>query len=387
MRPNPEITQKMTKARATMIIEAPFFGMLALRLQLVPKEDDWFRQKMGPNFKPTVAVDGRRIFYSETFVEDTPIDILRSAIAHEVGHCIYEHMSRRGAREPKRWNIAGDYVINDMLHDAKFKLGDGWIQPNAAFKGMSTDQIYNLLPPGDDGDGGGSGAHDHCFDGDPDGGGENGNDPDKMELASDWKVATIQAATQAKQQGKLPGSLERFIDEMVNPKVDWREKLWHLACEKARDDFSWARPNRRMIAHGLVLPGMYSERMGVMAVCIDTSGSITQEVLNAFGAEITAIRDHLRPDELVVMYCDAEVNHVDTFRMEDEVTFAMHGGGGTDFRPPFEWLAEQGIEPVSFVYLTDMYGAFPDQAPPFPMIWCATTERVGPFGETVHITI
>jgi predicted metal-dependent peptidase len=384
-----EIIKKLTKARATLIIEQPFFGTLALRLKLIKRDEDWWHSK-GIQ-KPTMAVDGRNIYYSERFVDETPLDELRSAVAHEVGHCIFEHMSRRNGRDPMGWNVAGDFVINEMLQNAGFKLGKTWIQPNPAFKGLSTDAVYNLLPKSDQGggqgQGQGQGAHDHCFDGDPDGGGENGQSQDPQAEANDWKIATVQAASAAKAQGKLPADLERFIDEMVNPKVDWRARLWHLATERARDDFSWMRPNRRLAGQGIFLPGLYSETMGVMAVAIDTSGSIGQEMLNAFGAEIIAIRDHVRPKELIVIYCDAEVNHVDRFTPEDVPEFKMHGGGGTDFRPPFAWLDEHGIEPVSFVYLTDMMGAFPSAPPPFPTIWCATTKRVGPFGETVHIEV
>jgi predicted metal-dependent peptidase len=382
-----EIIKKLTKARATLIIEQPFFGTLALRLKLLKRDDAWWHSKGIKS--PTMAVDGRNIYYSERFVDETPLDELRSAVAHEVGHCIFEHMSRRNGRDTTGWNIAGDYVINEMLQNAGFKLGKNWIQPNPAFKGMSTDAVYNQLPYQIQSGSGGQGsiAHDHCFDGDPDGGGENGQAQDPQAEANDWKIATVQAASAAKTQGKLPADLERFIDEMVNPKVDWRARLWHLATERARDDFSWARPNRRLAGQGIFLPGLYSEAMGTMVTAIDTSGSIDQPTLNAFGAEITAIRDHVRPKELIVIYCDAAVNHVDRFTMEDVPQFKMHGGGGTDFRPPFHWLDQHAIEPVSFVYLTDMLGTFPEHPPGFPTIWCATTNRVGPFGDTVHISV
>jgi len=87
-----------------------------------------------------------------------------------------------------------------------------------------------------------------------------------------------------------------------------------------------------------------------------------------------------------VIYCDAAVNHVDTFEPNDELHFDMHGGGGTNFCPPFEYVAENGLKPVCFVYLTDGYGPFPS-APEFPTLWCCTTEVVAPFGETVPIEV
>ena len=126
--------------------------------------------------------------------------------------------------------------------------------------------------------------------------------------------------------------------------------------------------------------------MGEIVVAIDTSGSIDQPTLNAFGAEIKAIVGNARPKKTTVIYCDAAVNHVDTFEPNDELHFDMHGGGGTNFCPPFEYVAENGLKPVCFVYLTDGYGPFPS-APEFPTLWCCTTEVVAPFGETVPIEV
>lgn len=383
--PNAETTTKLTRARATLIINQPFFGTLALRLGMQMRPAAWF---IAHGVPPTMAVDGRSMYYAEGFVNELPIDELRTVIAHEVGHCVFEHMSRRNGRDPRRWNVAGDYVINEMLANVGFPIPKCGIQPNPAFKGMTTDQVYNLLPNEEKSKG--PGSNDHCFDGDPDEGGENGENGKNSDVeaqANDWKIATIQAANAAKAQGKLPANLERFIDEMTNPKVDWRAQLWHLATERFNDDYSWVRPNRRLAGQGIFMPGLYSEALGVMCVVIDTSGSIDQSTLNAFASEILAIRAHARPRKLIAMYCDAKVNHVDEFLPEDSPEFKMYGGGGTDFRPPFAWLEERGIEPVSLVYLTDMYGSFPPEPPPYPVIWCATSSVVGPFGQTLRIEV
>jgi predicted metal-dependent peptidase len=121
-------------------------------------------------------------------------------------------------------------------------------------------------------------------------------------------------------------------------------------------------------------------------VAIDTSGSIDQATLNAFGSEIKAIAQSTRPSKIHVIYCDSEINHVDEFGPNDDLKFEMHGGGGTDFRPPFAYVEEHSITPVCFVYLTDMYGNF-GKAPSYPVMWCATTDVIAPWGETVQIEI
>ncbi len=126
--------------------------------------------------------------------------------------------------------------------------------------------------------------------------------------------------------------------------------------------------------------------MGEIVVAIDTSGSISQEMLNTFGGEIKAIVQSSRPTKTHVIYCDSEVNHVDEFGPNDDLHFDMHGGGGTAFAPPFAYVAEKSIKPVCLVYLTDGYGSFP-AAPEYPTMWVCTTDVVAPFGETVPIEV
>jgi predicted metal-dependent peptidase len=364
---NKEVAQQLTRARTGLILDAPFFGMLALRLQLV--------EDMATK---TLSVDGKVIRYNPDFVATMSHELTKSALGHEVMHCVFEHIGRRGDREPRKWNQAGDYVINAALKDANFEISPNWLF-SPAFAGMTTDEIYTQLPDNDDdGNGGGAGDPlDDCQDGDA-----NSNMADAVE----WKIATIQAAQAAQSMGKLPGSLKRFIDELTNPKVDWRAILQRFVSETSKNDYSWARPNKRFMAQGFMLPTLHSENMGEIVVAIDTSGSIGQAMLNAFGSEIKAIVQTMRPSLTTVIYCDSAVNHVDSFGPNDDLHFDMHGGGGTAFAPPFEHVAENDIKPVCFVYLTDGYGSFP-AAPDYPTLWCMTTNVVAPFGETLPIEV
>lgn len=354
---------QLVKARAGLILDQPFFGALALRLKLV--EDS--------NIK-TLAVDGKVIKYNPDFVKTMSLPLTKSALAHEVMHCVFDHMGRLNEREPKRWNHAGDYVINQTLEDAGFEIGQDWLH-SPVFKGMSTDEIYNQLPPDPPGD-----SQDELEPGDPD-------PAQKAADQREWQIATAQAATAAKAMGKLPGSLERFVDEMMKPQVDWREVLRRFIDQASKNDFSWRRPNRGALAHGVLLPGLFSQSCGKIQSWIDTSGSIDERTLNVFGSEIAAVIEEVRPEETEVGYCDAEISHIDSFKDDDRPTFKMHGGGGTDFRPPFERNETEQITPVCMIYLTDGYGPFPDVEPDYPVLWVMTTDVVAPFGETVRITV
>jgi predicted metal-dependent peptidase len=330
---------------------------------------------------PTLAVDGKTMYYHPQWVLDNDLDVVMAGVAHEVGHCVFDHIGRRNGREPTRWNHAGDYVINHTLKDCGFTIPPTWLY-SASFAGQSTDEVYEQLPPIPPGKGGkgGQGQFDKHFDGLA-----SGTDPAMHK--TDWEIAGIQAANAAKAHGNLPASLQRFIDEVTAVKADWRSILRRFMTESAREDYSYARLNRKFAAIGIYLPGLYSEAMGEVVGVIDTSGSISQPIFSAFVAELDELRNQLRPTRMNILQCDAGIGKVDQFEQNDEFKVEATGGGGTDFRPPFDWVQRERIEPKAFVYLTDGYGPFPDTPPPYPVLWLMTTDVVPPFGEVVRIEL
>ena len=360
-----EARDKITRARIAMIVHQPFFGTLALRLRVI--EDD----TLNP---PTLNVDGKTVRYHPDWVINTEFEIVKSGFAHEVGHCIFDHIGRRNGREPKRWNQAGDYVINPILKDSGFTIGDNWLY-NPIYAGLSADTVYNALPPDPPGD---------AFDSIPD---KVDSDTDPEITRDDWQIAAVQAATAAAGVGKLPGSLKRFIQEMVTPKADWRSVMSRFVTEQAKDDYSYAHLNRKWASLGIYLPGLYSERMGEVDVGVDTSGSISDAVLAAFVGHTNEVKNQMRPTLMRMIYCDAAVNHVDEFEEHDEITPTPCGGGGTDFRPVFDLIETEQWEPKCAMYLTDGYGPFPKNPPPYPVLWLMTTDVMPPWGEVVRIEV
>lgn len=369
--------EHIVRARTNLLLDHYFFGRLALHLKLVEN-----------TAIPTLAVDGKHLFYNPEFCLTLSSSLMQSAVVHEVMHCVCEHQLRRGGRDPRDWNRAGDFAINAMIQKAGFTLGKSWLY-DKAFEGMSAEHIYDLIHDQGGGRSGNDPANGGSGNGDPlddvmDGG---ASSADANEQQIEWQIAVAQAAEGAKAIGKVPAGMERFIEELGAPKVPWREVLARFITETNKDDYSWMRPNKKFVAHGVIMPSLYSQNMGEIVVAIDTSGSIDQPTLNAFGDEIKAIVAQARPSKTTVIYCDADVNHVDEFLPNDELVFNLHGGGGTDFRPPFRLIEERAESPVAFVYLTDMWGTFPQEEPGYPVLWCATTERQGPFGETLRIEV
>lgn len=363
---NDKAAKAFSDARSRLLLDQYFFGRLAMFLKPVQTTD-----------VPTLAVDGKRIFYNPDFFLGLSSSLRRSAVAHEVMHCVVEHTVRRKGRDPSTWNKAGDYVINLLLKDAKFMIGDKWLC-NEIFRGMSTEEVYNVIKQ--DEQNGKQHGPELCDI-------QQANDePDTGDLTSvkqQWAINVAQAALEAKSQGVMPGFMQRFVDDLATNKVSWRSVLHEFFNHTSKNDYSWSQPNRMFAAASMYLPRMWSESMGPIDVVIDTSGSIGQEQLNEFAAEIRAIVTAARPARVRVIYADAAVNHVDTFEQGEELTFHAHGGGGTDFRPALAHAAED--PPVALVYLTDMYGTFPAQEPEYPVLWCATSHVQGPFGQTIFM--
>ncbi|GIV03822.1 MAG: hydrolase [Fimbriimonadales bacterium] len=379
-------SQKMIKARANLVMSHPFFGTLALRLKMV--ED--------PSIE-TASCDGTSLRYNPKFVDKLPLSKVQGLIAHEVMHPAFLHHTRRGSRDKKKWNIACDYAINTILHNAKIDLPNGGYL-NPAYSGMTAEHIYTLLPDDpDDGNGNGQGQGQGGNDPGGDGGVDDspnsqnggGSQSQQNHEEAEWKVAVAQAAHAAKQTGHLPGDIERMLEELFEPVLPWRSILRRFMTEKRNDDFSWRRGNRRFITQGLYLPSRLSDdAMGEIVVVIDTSGSISQKELTQFGNEVKGIVDEVRPSKVRVIYCDSRIAHIDEFGPDDDLQFAARGGGGTDFRPPFRWLEEHQIVPRALVYLTDGYGPFPEQEPDFPTLWCINNHDVTPpYGEHLILEV
>lgn len=355
---------KLSLARARLLLDHPFFGVLALRLQMQARED-----------LTTLATDGRHIFYNPQFVEGLELSLCSSAIAHEVMHCVLAHTHRRNGREPKRWNYAADYALNPILKEAGMPLGDNWLY-NPAWANMGAEEIYHLLPEQLEGE-----ALCEVMDA-ADGAavGEELSD----EVAVEWKLATVQAAKATQSHGELPGQIKKLLDDVLTPEIPWKDVLASFMTERVKNDYSWRRPNPFYAHTGIYLPTMDGIGMGEMVIALDTSGSVLS-VLDEFGSTVKDIVANARPERVHVIYCDAEVNRVDVFDRNQALHFEAVGGGGTDFRPVFEHIKNNSINPACMLYLTDMYGAFPSEAPSYPVLWCATSDRRGPFGDTLRI--
>jgi predicted metal-dependent peptidase len=397
---------RIQKARTTLLLDHPFFGTLLFRLGAQARSSI-----------ATMATDGVSLYFNPQFVETLSAAEIAGTLAHEVMHPALQHHTRRGGRHPRRWNMACDYAINPMLLDAGLTLPKDVLLDNR-FRGMSAERIYNLLEEEEENQRSSSDANSESQDDSADSGGgsnssksssseeemdkphtpqtlggigqvldapepENGEGETVAEQARDWQIAVEQAENVAKLAGKLPAGVTRSLEAAQAARVDWRELLRRAWSETIPADYSWTRPNRRHIWNGLYLPGVVCEGIGEICIAVDCSGSINARQLGRFEAEVRSILAGQQPRLVHVLYFDTEVQKVETYQAGQPVKLAPVGGGGTDFRPCFRWLEERGITPQTLVFLTDLWGTFPGDVPPYSVLWASTGKREVPFGQVI----
>ena len=373
---------------------------------------------------PTAATDGRTIFYNPVYLAGlTPAERV-FVLAHEMDHVLCRHPQRSVtyAREKalgahpydhKQLNVAMDYVINAGL----LEQGIGMFNPSWCYAGdvsgsdLSEDVYAKKFKkqPDKPSTYGSSGhapkgtkrdkaadAADGAFDDvlpppvDPVTGKEDVMDD------STFKEAVARAAAAAKAMGNMPASLQKRVDEILDPQIDWTEYVRTLLTGHmgARHE-TWNRPNRRRLVLNpmLFLPGRRGYGAELVVVALDTSGSIyaAPKALAAFFAEVGGVLADVRPKRVMLIECDAKVGRVTDANSLDELEYARQqgvtGGGGTAFEPVFNYVAEHDLRPDTLIYLTDLEGSFPRTAPAYPVVWCSIEPGTAPFGDTVHIKV
>ena len=370
--------EKIIKARTALILDHPFFGVLAMRLKL--KETDEYE---------TLTTEGKTLLFNPDFVDEISLQQTIGSLAHIVMHLALGHHWRQGERNNRRWNTATDFTINQNLINTEFDLPDGYLV-SQAYDEMSAEEIYAQLPEEetrkDDSSGEGEDDEDDGVkDIDPGKCGAVLPIKDKKEASenqAEWKAATSQAL----RIGNLSSEMKREISETLFPPLPWYVLLRDFVERTARNDYSWSRPSPRYFSSGIILPSLISEELPEVAIAIDTSGSIDKEQLTQFASEASAVLEAYNTTVRVI-YCDSRVKAEQEFTRADlPLELNPVGGGGTDFKPVFNYIKDNNYSPACLIYLTDLQGRFPDKAPDYPVLWISTEKenKEVPFGDVIE---
>ena len=363
-----EIREKLITARVGLLLRASFFGNLATRLKLV-NADEWCS---------TAATDGRNFYYNSRFVDMLKPKEVEFLFGHEVLHCVYDHFGRRGDRDPMLFNIANDYCVNGDLK--KHRVGEFITSVpclyDHKYEGMSSEEIYDILYEnaekidigslidkmldehldGEGNDASGEGDGDEKS-------GKGGGRPklsaeERQKIKDEIKEAVLAAASASDGAGNLPAGVKRIIEDMTAPKMNWRELLRMQLESTIKSDYTWMRNSRRGWHMDAVMPGMKLDPMIDIAVSIDASGSMGDQMLRDFLGEVAGIMEQFPNYRIHVLSFDTRVYNPQQFDSEnlDDITgYEIAGGGGTDFDCVFQYFKENEIEPKRHIMFTDGY--------------------------------
>ena len=401
-----EVHDRVIVARVGLLLRHPFFGNMATRMR-VQNCDDWC---------PTAATDGRNLYYNTQFFNMLTNKQIEFVIAHEILHCVFDHIIRREDRNPRIFNIACDYKVNNLL--VRDKIGErvDQIQIFQDFKydDWTSEEIYDDIYNKYDEEelqALGELLDEHIDwekDGDKEGEGKNpgkggGKEKDKKskrpsyskeelkKIRDEIKESMITSA-QSAGAGNTPGEIARMIKELTEPKMNWRELLRQQIQSTIKSDFTFSRPSRKGWHTGAVLPGM--NFMDTIDICIgiDMSGSIGDIQAQDFLGEVKGIMDEYKDYKIKLWCFDTKVYNEEDFSADggqDLTDYEILGGGGTDFDANWTYMKENDIVPKKFIMFTDGYpfGSWGDED------YCDTIFVIhshrdknlqAPFGVTAH---
>ena len=373
---------------------------------------------------PTACTNGKDVIYGRAFVDGLNDKELAFLVLHEAMHKAYRHLMvwQKIAKEnPLLANLAMDYVINlqlvdynkpDVIQMPRDKDGNLMGALDEKYRGMDTKQVYDLLKKEmednpDDGDGntsggGGGGAggqkdsKSKCLDDHDWENAQEMSEEEKEKLAGEIDQALREGAMLA---GKMNGNLSKEMDELLHPKVDWKEALREFVktAMMGNDRSTWRKPHKRYIGMNIVMPSYHSEKIGRIAVGVDTSGSIGSAELSQFLGEVKSICDEVKPEGIDLLYWDSRVAKHEVYNGNEVETLTdatkPAGGGGTEPGCVPQYMSKNNLLPECTVMLTDGYffngGCGDWSGVNSPVLWCVKGNKsfVPSVGKSVYVEV
>jgi len=369
----------LTKAKSQLLSKHPYFGMLASRLKYEEESQiDSF------------ASNGVRFIYNPSYIESLSMDELFFVLSNCVMHHILAHSQRKLKRKGALWQLATDYAINAMLVKNKLTLPKG-ANYNKEYKNLYSEEIYKRLKEELSQEGSLNSYDDNSVLESfvKERGGDSTifkNFKSMDERTTDeWDYTATLVKNIANQKSKTPAGLERFAKKITSNSVDWRFELYNAINRHMRNNYAFMPPNKKHIYRGVALPSLTSDTLSLI-VAIDTSGSIREDILGAFIGEFNSIMQNFPAVSIELLIADAKVHAHHSFIGGEEMNFPLKGGGGTDYRPTFEYIDANLPMSSMLLYFTDGEGIYPKIPPTYEVIWALSYQRAKiPFGRSIMI--
>jgi len=426
------IEQKISQAKAKLLVDYPYFGTLASKLELVVNDDiEAFKS------------NGVKLEYNSDFLEGLELSEMEFLFANGAMHSSLAHEQRKNNRSGWLWQMATDYAINDMLVENGLQRPDGALY-RKRFKGLYAEEIYaelkemnldsltessevselNGLEESSSNEESSSQTKEtdevqqevnSNTSNESSQGSEvsereevnsesssestqsselNGLEKSSLEPKSSQELSeeilkeqllaeeAISLLELEFKKGEAPQTVERFFTISGAGKIDWRDELRVALDRFHKDDYTLMPPNKKFLHVGIYLPSCISQRFKLV-VAVDSSGSVDENLLNEFLRELNFLMNTIANYQIDILVCDERIHSHKTFYSGDILEAEVKGGGATDFRPVFEFIESELQDTKLLLYFSDLDGVFPNENPSYHVKWIAPKEKEVPFGEII----
>jgi len=382
------IEQKLSQAKARLLVQNPYFGTLASRLEFKKNDNIQSFLSKGVSYQ-----------YNDEYLKDLDLDEIGFTLSNAAMHIALAHDNRQKKRMSWLWQLATDHAINSMLIENGLDAPFG-VNYQSRFDGMYAEEIYAILKEEiknqeyDDNEENDTGFNEENRKKESEEKAPNSEETkdkqrsqqevDTEERAVDeeaWKQNLEEASEKFKNE--LPEGIERFYKKEES-KIDWRAELYNAIDRHYYHDYKLVPPSKKLLYMGTYLPSLSSNMLRI-AVAIDSSGSVDEALLGEFISEFESILLSFSSFEIDLLICDDKIRSTTHFSSGDKLEYELKGGGATDFKPVFESIENELYETQLLLYFTDLEGKFPEAEPLVDTIWVTNSLNEVPFGKVIRI--
>ncbi len=365
--------ERIKRAKSRLLIEHPLFGSLATILKF--EESDNIK-----NFQ----VSNTKLLFNSDYIDSLNDEELIFVIANAALHQSQIYQKRRSNRSKWLWELSVDHTINSILIQNNLTPAPD-INYEKAFDDMYAEEIYETL-------------RERIKDKSENREDEDGKEDERVDVNKSSKSQKVLLDREKDEElsdliskilskylnsDDIPKGIKRVVKRTKLQKIGWKERLFRYINTHIMSDYRLYPPNKKFLYMDYALPSVYGEQLEI-AIAIDTSASIDDELLAVFLTELKAIMSLFDNYKIELIECDEKIQNIQILNNLNDLDSRLKGGGGTDFREVFEYLNRK--RDIKFlIYFSDGEGIFPDVAPHFDTLWVTPKEFSPPFGELLLI--
>lgn len=329
-----QVNKLLDKTKASLFLgsNAAFYGSLMCQLNFIWDEE-----------VETAATDHTSIFFNPHVFTALHPETRKFILLHELNHVSRLHALRLGERDPKLFNIACDFVINNSLLDDGFSNKDRPGYADRVYVGMSEEDVYthlvdtNFQVPADY-----EADLIPCTD-----------STKKLEIVQVVSTAVLTAKNGNGYTTGISGAVEDILSTFLAPVIDWARELYRFFEDKVVTESNWSRPNRRFQDIYLPSTKANSQDIDTLTYFVDVSGSVSDEDVQRFNSELKYVKDTFDVGEICICQFDTSITSEVILQPEDDLTKVITvGRGGTDLACVHQYMEKH--KPKSVIIFSDL---------------------------------